>query len=203
MAGSSPAMTTVLIGEPGAPPQRPQTPLLHRRRARFRFPDPESPLRHVLRQGRSRPARRRRDRRLRARSLATRAGLPLRCRRAGRVRRVAAQSIHGAGTKGVVEHACADQRAIAARPSRTARQRETAPARAGADGGREAASAVRGLRLHRFLFVEGARHQCRRDVPRQGQCAAAELAAHADRLQRPRLHRRRQRHAGDAGRAGS
>ena len=41
---------------------------------------------------------------------------------------------------------------------------------------------IRGLRLHRFLFVEGARHQCRRDVPRQGQCAAAELAAHADRL---------------------
>ena len=60
----------------------------------------------------------------------------------------------------------------------------------------EAAHAVRGLRLHRFLFVKGARHQCRRDVPRQGQCAAAELAAYADRLQRPRLHRRRQRHAG-------
>ena len=42
--------------------------------------------------------------------------------------------------------------------------------------------ADRGFRLHRFLFVEGARHQCRRHVPRQGQCAAAELAAHADRL---------------------
>ena len=111
-----------------APSQRSQTPLLHRRRARFPFPDPESPLRHILRQGRSRPARWGRDRRLCARSLATRAGLPLRCRRAGRVRRVAAQSIHGAGTKGVVEHACADQRAIAARSSRTARQRETAPA---------------------------------------------------------------------------
>ena len=42
--------------------------------------------------------------------------------------------------------------------------------------------ADRGRRLHRFLFVEGARHQCRRHVPRQGQCAAAELAAYADRL---------------------
>ncbi len=54
----------------------------------------------------------------------------------------------------------------------------------------------RGLRLHRFLFVEGTRHQCRRDVPRQGQRAAAELAAYADRLQRPRLDRGGQRHAG-------
>ena len=65
-----------------------------------------------------------------------------------------------------------------------------------ADG--KAASADRGRRLHRFLFVEGARHQCRRHVPRQGQCAAAELAAYADRLQRPRLDRRGQRHQGAA-----
>ena len=41
---------------------------------------------------------------------------------------------------------------------------------------------IHGRRLHRFLFLEGARHQCRRHVPRQGQCAAAELAAYADRL---------------------
>ena len=97
----------------------------------------------------------------------------LRCRRARGLCRIAAQSVHGAGTKGVVEHARADQRASAARSSGTARQRETAQARAGADGGCQAASAVRGLRLHRFLFVEGARHQCRRDVPRQGQCACS------------------------------
>ena len=50
----------------------------------------------------------------------------------------------------------------------------------------------------RFLFLEGARHQCRRHVPRQGQCVAAELAAYADRLQRPRIHRRCQRHQGAA-----
>ena len=54
--------------------------------------------------------------------------------------------------------------------------------------------ADRGRRLHRFLFLEGARHQCRRHVPRQGQRAAAELAAYADRLQRPRIDRRGQRH---------
>ena len=59
---------------------------------------------------------------------------------------------------------------------------ELARARAGADGAGKTAYADRGLRLHRFLFVEGARHQCRRHVPRQGQRAAAELAAHADRL---------------------
>ena len=41
------------------------------------------------------------------------------------------------GPKVVVEHARADQRAVAARPSGTARQREAAPARAGADGGRQ------------------------------------------------------------------
>ena len=46
-------------------------------------------------------------------------------------------------------------------------------ARAGADGAGKAASADRGRRLHRFLFVEGARHQCRRHVPRQGQCACS------------------------------
>ena len=59
---------------------------------------------------------------------------------------------------------------------------ELRAARAGADGGCQTASADRGRRLHRFLFVEGARHQCRRHVPRQGQRAAAELAAYADRL---------------------
>ncbi|MGY3645319.1 hypothetical protein ACVWW2_000610 [Bradyrhizobium sp. LM4.3] len=42
--------------------------------------------------------------------------------------------------------------------------------------------AVHDLRLHRLLFLERARHQCRRHVPRQGQCAAAELAPYADRL---------------------
>ena len=83
---------------------------------------------------------------------------------------------------------------LRARQSGAARQSRTAPARAGADGGRQTASADRGRRLHRFLFVEGARHQCRRHVPRQGQRVAAELAAYADRLQRPRLDRRCQRH---------
>ena len=71
---------------------------------------------------------------------------------------------------------------------------DAARARAGADGAGQIASADRGRRLHRFLFVEGARHQCRRHVPRQGQRAAAELAAYADRLQRPRLDRRGLRH---------
>ena len=45
------------------------------------------------------------------------------------------------GPKVVVEHAGADQRASAARLSGTARQREAAQARAGADGGRQAAYA--------------------------------------------------------------
>ena len=63
---------------------------------------------------------------------------------------------------------------------------------------RPIAFADRGRRLHRFLFVEGARHQCRDHVPRQGQRAAAELAAYADRLQRPRLDRRGLGHEGAA-----
>ena len=75
-------MTVTNLEKSRAPSQRSQAPLLHRRRPDLRLPDPEPPLRRVLRQGRPRPARRRRDRRLRARSLAARAGLPVRCRRA-------------------------------------------------------------------------------------------------------------------------
>ena len=55
---------------------------------------------------------------------------------------------------------------------------------------------VRDRRLHRLLFVEGTRHQCRHDVPRPEERAAAELAAFADRVQRPRQLGRGQRHAG-------
>ena len=173
---------SIAFGKTNAPSQRSLPPLLHPGRSRLRFPDPEPALRRVLDQGWPRPARRRRDRRLRARSLATGAGLPDRRGRTRRVRRVVAQSVHGAGPKSLVAHAGADQRTAAPRPSGAARQRRAAPARAGADGRCQTASADRGRRLHRFLFVEGARHQCRRHVPRQGQCAAAELAAHADRL---------------------
>ena len=105
-------MTIVNRRKHCAPSQRPQPPLLHRRRSRLRLPDPEPPLRRVLRQGRPRPARRRRDRRLRARSLAARsriAGSTSSSPR--RVCRIRAQSVHGAGAKGVVEDAGADQRA--------------------------------------------------------------------------------------------
>ena len=132
---------------------------------------------------------------LRARSLGARAGLPDRCGRTRACsRRRSLNSFMALGPKVWSKTRARHQRAVAPRPSGTARQCGAAPARAGADGGRQIASADRGLRLHRFLFVEGARHQCRRHVPRQGQCAAAELAAHADRLQRPRLHRRGLRH---------
>ena len=165
----------------------------------FRLPDPEPPLRHLLRQGRPRPARRRRDRRLRARSLATRAGLPLRRRRARRVRR-ARSSIRswrwdrrsGRSTRARISELLRHDHPEL-RDNEELRKRALVPM-----ARRQAAHAVRGFRLHRFLFLEGARHQCRRDVPRQGQRAAAELAAHADRLQRPRVDRRGQRHAGEA-----
>ena len=92
------------------------------------LPDPEPPLRRVLVQGRSRAARRRRDRRLRARSLGARAGRPARCRRPRRVRGADAQCLHGAGAEGVVAHPGADQRIAAARQSGTARQRRIARA---------------------------------------------------------------------------
>ncbi len=171
-----------------APPQRPQTPLLHRRRARLPISRSRTSPYGVFSA---------KD------GLAPRIGVAIGdyvldlwqlaqdCRldvvELGVSRRVAAQSVHGAGAEsrgrargrgsasccGTIIPSCATMKKLRS-------------ARAGADGGREAASAVRGFRLHRFLFVEGARHQCRRDVPRQGQCAAAELAAHADRLQRPR-----------------
>src|SRR5206468_10465679 len=51
------------------PPQRSQTEILHPGRSHLGFPDPESPLRRVLRQGWACPAGWRRDRRLCARSL--------------------------------------------------------------------------------------------------------------------------------------
>jgi len=89
----------------------------------------------------------------------------------------------------------AHQRAAAPRQSRAARQRGAAPACAAASGAGAASHADRGRGLHRFLFVEGARRQCRCHVPRQGQSAAAELALHAGRLQRPRLHGGGRRHA--------
>ena len=52
-----------------------------RRRRHLRLSDPEPPLRRVLVQGRPGAARRRRDRRLCARSLGARTGRPARCRR--------------------------------------------------------------------------------------------------------------------------
>ena len=70
------------------------------------------------RPGWPRPARRRRDRRLRARSLGTRTEQPARCRRTRSVRRVLAQSVHGARTEGLVAHAGADQRVAASRSIR-------------------------------------------------------------------------------------
>ena len=196
------ATTLSLRGECGrnriyhAPSQRSHPPLLHPGRSRLRFPDPESPLWRVLGQGRPGAARRRCDRRLCARSLGARAGLPAAMSATlGVFCGADAQSLHGAGAE-----SCG--RATRARISELLRHDnpelrdnpELARARAGADGAGKAAYADRGRRLHRFLFVEGARHQCRRHVPRQGQRAAAELAAYADRLQRPRLDRRGVRH---------
>jgi len=49
------------------------------------------------------------------------------------------------------------------------------------------AHAVRGQRVHRFLRRQESRLQRRHHVPRPRERAAAELAAHADRLQRPGL----------------
>ena len=58
------------------------------------------------------------------------------------------------------------------------------------------ASAGRDSRLHGLLFVEGARDQRRRDVPRSEECVAAELAGDSDRLQRTRVVGGGERHAG-------
>ena len=193
---SKPRLTTPIAWKNNAPSQRSQTPLLHRRRSGVGFSDPESALWCVFVQGWAGSSRWRRDRRLRARSVGARTGRPAGCRRARDVRGAGAQSVHGAGAQSVVAHPGADQRIAAPRPSGTARQSRAARARAGADGRRQIAFADRGRRVHRFLFVEGARHQCRHHVPRQIQSAAAELAAYPDRLQRPRVDRRGQRHQG-------
>ena len=99
MAGSSPALTNRNSENYFAPSQRSRPPFLHPGRSGLRFPDPESALRRVLDRGRAHPAHRRRDRRLRARPLATGAGLPDRRDRTRRIRRVIAQCLHGAGSR--------------------------------------------------------------------------------------------------------
>ena len=63
-----------------------------------------------------------------------------------------------------------------------------APARRG-----RAAPADRGRRLRRLLRERGPREQRRADLPPRQRRAAAELEAPADRLPRPRGHRRRRR----------
>ena len=54
----------------------------------------------------------------------------------------------------------------------------------------DAADAVRGRRLRRLLRLAGPRLQRRQDLPARRRAAAAELAAPAGRLPRPRRHRR-------------
>ena len=76
----------------------------------------------VFSAARPRAARRRRDRRLRARSLGAGAGRPLRLRRDRRVLASLAQCVHGARAEDLGEDAGADQRAAAPRPSGAARQ---------------------------------------------------------------------------------
>ena len=95
-----------------------------------------------------------------------------------------AQSLHGAGAESLVAGRAARISELLRHDHPELRDNEELrAARAGADGATSKLHLpIAVCRLHRFLFVEGARHQCRRHVPRQGQCAAAELAAHADRL---------------------
>ncbi len=172
--------------------------------ASFRLPDPEPALRRVLVEGRPRAARRRRDRRLCARSLGARAGLPARCRRPRRVRGADAQS---ASWRWGRKCGRAPGRGSANCCGMTIRNCATT-----ANCARRALVPMADVKLHMPFAVAGytdfyssqrARHQCRRDVSRQGQRAAAELAAYADRLQRPRLDRGGQRHQRCAGRAAS
>ena len=58
----------------------------------------------------------------------------------------------------------------------------------------DAAPAVRGRRLRRLLRLARARHQRRPDLPPRRRAAAAQLAAPAGRLPRPRRHGRGHRH---------
>ena len=69
----------------------------------------------------------------------------------------------------------------------------------GADGRGNAASAGGDFRLHRFLFLDLSRHQCRPHFPAR-QSAAAQLQMGAHRLSRPRLVDPRQRPRASAGR---
>ena len=116
-------------------------------------------------------AHRRRDRRLCARSLGARAGWPAGCRRAGTFAVPSLNAFMALGAKGLVADTGADQRTCCVttidelRDNDELRKLALVPMAQA-----QAASADRGCRLHRFLFVEGARHQCRRHVPRQGQC---------------------------------
>ena len=120
------------------------------------------------------------------------------------LRRSTAQSVHGAGTKGLVEHARADQRAAAARSSGTARQRRAC---ASARWCRwRTSSCIMPFAVAGYTdFYSSKEHATNVGVMFRGKdnALAAELAAHADRLQRPRVDRGRQRHARCGGRAGS
>ncbi len=105
-----------------------------------------------------------------------------------------AERADGARAAGLVGAAGAAQRAAACVSSRSA-----APARAGravsrADGGGDDAAAGGDRRLHRFLRVDPSRDQRRIDDAAR-QSAAAELQVRADRLSRPRVVDRRERHA--------
>jgi hypothetical protein len=76
----------------------------------------------------------------------------------------------------------ADQRIATTRSSGIARQYGAEAACARSAQLCRYAHAHRSAGLHRFLFIEGTRDQCRHHVPGQGQCPDAELAVDPDWL---------------------
>ena len=103
--------------------------------------------------------------------------------------RPALNDVLGARPRSLAEDAAPGLAAASRGGERAARRRRTLRPSTRADRRGAAAPADLRAQLHRFLCLAAPCRERRHDVPRPGECAAAELAAHADRLQRPRLDR--------------
>ena len=178
--------------------QRSLPEVLRRGGGRQPLPDPEPAVRRVLDRCRSSPAGRRGDRRPDPGSGGARRlrSADRRLHRQPGVQPAEPQRLHRTGPSRLEGNAGVGQRTAAPRQSSAARRSGPARPCPGSDGGGHPSSAGGDRRLHRLLFVEGARHQRRHDVPRPEERAAAELAAPAGRVQRPGQLGRGQRHAG-------
>ena len=117
-------------------------------------------------------------------------------RRGPRLRPRRPQPLHGAAARRLDRHPGRDRRASSTPATRRLRDDADLRDRALVPQAEAALHLPIFVReLHRFLRLAAPRRERRHHVPRPRERPAAELAAHPDRLQRPRLDRRRLRRA--------